>query len=156
MKKMFCILSFMAVAVGVSASTVQDKKIVVRTADGVADYSVKSVCSIKFNDGTVIMNLQDGASQEWAPGVVECMAMEVGEVSPGTAVDAVAVQDISLAGGVLDVRLSSPAPVVLSTIEGKVLLNVDSQGAFSVRMSAYPAGVYILKVDGRVYKIVNR
>lgn len=155
MRKILALLLLAAFAVSMSAASLPDKKIVVRTSAAETGYPVKSIRSIKFNGGMVLFNLVDGSSVEWASDAVGCMFLEYYEQSPGTGVDTVVTDGFSFRGGVLNVEASS-VPVVLTTIDGKVVLSGQCKGTLTVPMSAYPKGIYLLNIDGRIHKFVNR
>lgn len=155
MRKIVYLLLVALFAVDLSAASLPDKKIVVKTSGGETDYPVKSIKSIKFNDGTVVFNLVDGSSVEWSSDAVGCMLFDYYEPQPDTAVDAVVAADFSFSGGVLNVTASS-AEVSLTTVEGKVVFNGQCRGNLAVQLSAFPKGVYLLNIDGCIYKIVNR
>ena len=140
---------------GVMASPVNDKKVVVKSADKSAEYAVKSVRSIKFSGGDIIMNFYDGVCVAWNSNAVDGMFFYYNEPDE-TLVNSLTEQDFTFNGGMLVVESAAPIDVTLSTVEGKVVVNTICKGSLSFDLGGYPQGIYILKINGSTYKIVNR
>lgn len=153
------ILSLLLLAIsfsGVVAAPVSDKKIVVKSSNGTTGYAVKSIRSMKFSNGDVVMNLKDGESVTWSSDAVGCMFFDYCEPSGETSVGGIAGQEFSFDGVVLVVRSVVPARVALSDVAGKEIVNAVCRGSLQLRLNDYPRGVYILNIDGSTYKIINR
>lgn len=153
MKRAFLLL-FLCVAA--SAHALCDKKIVVKGSGGNAEYALKSISSIRFSDGSIIMNLNDGSWIEWDSDSVGCMLFGNYEPSIETSANGIIKDNLSFNGNALFIESPAAVPVTLFTIEGKVLVHTTCRGSLSIALDGYPKGVYILDINGSTHKIVNR
>ena len=139
-----------------SRASQPDKKIVLRSTNGNAEYVVKNIRSIRFSNTDLFLRFVDGSYEKWASDAVTGICFEDYEPSVETAVDIVSIKDISITGGTLVLESSVPVRYSLCTVEGQVLVSDLFNGSISVPLMRYPSGIYILNVDGRTYKIINR
>ena len=98
MKKRIVFLLLLAVAAGIAAASVPDKKIVVRNRQGSAEYAVADIMSLKFGNGDVYMNMNDGSVVNWAAGGIDMMSFLYYEPSPETGIGENCVQSFSIFG----------------------------------------------------------
>lgn len=154
MKRAFFIL-FLCVAAS-AAQALCDKKIVVKSSGGSAEYALKSISCIRFSDGNIIMNLNDGSWIEWHSDAVGCMMFGNYEPSIETSASGIIKEGLSFNGNTLFIESPVAVPVTLCTIEGKVLIQTTCRSTLSIAMGDYPKGVYILDINGSTHKIVKR
>ena len=111
MKKRIVFLLLLAVAAGIAAASVPDKKIVVRSRQGSAEYAVADIMSLKFGNGDVYMNMNDGSVVNWAAGGIDLMSFLYYESSPETCIGENCVQSFSILGGSIVITSSAPVKV---------------------------------------------
>ena len=156
MKKRIVFFLSLAVAAGIAAASVPDKKIVVRSQQGSAEYAVADIMSLKFGNGDVYMNMNDGSVVNWAAGGIDMMSFLYYEPSPETGIGENCVQSFSILGGFIVITSSAPVKVTLTTIDGRSLFAGYCNGELRLPVQEYPAGVYLLSINGAIHKIMNR
>lgn len=156
MKTIFFLLMTVLSAQGLYATHVCDKEFVIKCGTDGRRYAVSSIRSIKFNSGTLLLNLKDGSTEEWMFGNVGCIYFEETGHLEQTMVDGLDVQVFSLCGGMLMLANDTPAKVVLSSVDGKILVSAICKGALQLPLDNCRKGMYILNIDGKAYKIINR
>ena len=156
MRRIFCLLFCAASLPGLFALNLCDKKIVVKSSNGSAEYVVADIRSIKFSNGDLLINMNDGSVATWATDNINIMSFLYYEPSPETGIDEKTLSPFSISAGVLRVESVVPAQVSFSTVEGKLLFKGNCNGELQLPVSGYPAGIYILCINGTTYKIINR
>lgn len=147
---------FLFVALLYATASVPDKKIVVKGSDGCAEYAVADIQSIKFSNGNVQLGMKDGSVATWVAESISVMSFLYYEPSQETGIDETAIYPFSMSAGALVVEVSSTAVVSLSTIDGKQLFNGSCNGELRLPLCKYPAGIYLLVINGRTYKLMLR
>ena len=156
MKKRIVFLLLLAVAAGIAAASVPDKKIVVRSWQGYAEYAVADIMSLKFGNGDVYMNMNDGSVVSWAAGSIDVISFLYYEPSPETGIGESCAQSFSILGGSIVITSSAPVKVTLTAIDGRSLFAGYCNGELRLPVQEYPAGVYLLSINGAIHKIMNR
>lgn len=156
MKRLSLLLYFVLAACMDVAASVPDKKIVVKSSNGSVEYVVADIRSIKFSNGDLLINMNDGSVATWATDNINIMSFLYYEPSPETGIDEKTLSPFSISAGVLRVESVVPAQVSFSTVEGKLLFKGNCNGELQLPVSGYPAGIYILCINGTTYKIINR
>lgn len=156
MKRILSLLLFAMFVSGLHATSVCDKKLVVRGNNGSTGYAVKSIRSIKFINGDIVMNFKDGETVTWLSDAVGCMSFDYYEPSDETMVGGIVEQGFFFDGTVLVVESMTPTKVTLTNVAGKEVVNAVCRGSFKLCLNDYPKGVYILNAGGSIHKIVNR
>ena len=156
MKKRIVFLLLLAVAAGIAAASVPDKKIVVRSWQGYAEYAVADIMSLNFGNSDVYMNMNDGSVVSWAAGSIDVMSFLYYEPSPETGIGESCAQSFSILGGSIVITSSAPVKVTLTTIDGRSLFAGYCNGELRLPVQEYPAGVYLLSINGAIHKIMNR
>ncbi len=156
MKRFLSLLLFIAV-VPIVFAALPDKELVVKSANGVVFCTLKNMRSITFNDGNMLVNMKDGSCFSWNTDWVNCITLKENESGQETGVaDAVSSSSFVVKDNLLYVECATCARVQLCAIDGKIFFDDICSGSFSLDMSSLPAGIYILKLDCRIYKILNR
>ena len=154
MKLLFLFLLFINI---MPVAAIPDKGLVVVSSDATSRYSLKSIRRITFNDGLMLVDMKDGSTFSWNTDRVNCVTL--GESEPGQESDITGVLQsavFTVADNVLSVDCCAQTRVQLCACDGKVVYDVVCTGAFSLDMATLPTGVYVLKLDGCTYKIINR
>lgn len=155
MKRGFLLFVFLLSVFAVAAS-LPDKRIVIKSAEGSAEYALKNIKSLKLKDGMFTFNLCDGSSESWSAAYLNSMTFDEYDPSQETGIGDRVAGTFTMGEGVLEIETAASVPVALLSVDGKVLLSTISDGTFSLRMNDYPKGVYMLSINGVVYKIMNR
>lgn len=156
MRRIFCLLFCAASLPGLFALNLCDKKIVVKSSNGSTEYVVSDIRSMKFNNGDVFINMNDGSVASWPANEINVMSFIYFEPSPETGIKKAESSPFTISSGVLRVESSLFVPVTLSTVDGKRLFKGYCCGELLLPLSLYPAGVYLLDINGTIYKIINR
>lgn len=138
------------------AARQNDKKIVVKVAEGYSEYPLGSVRCIKFNNGNVVLYLYGNNSETWLSETVKCMLFDEYESTDETSATGIIGESFRFNGKVLTIESAAPIQVQLFTVEGNLLVDTVCNGSFSLDASAYPCGMYLIVIDGCTYKIINR
>ena len=155
MKRFF--LFFLVNAAIASAAATPDKNIVVKTSDGSATCALKAIRRITFNDGMMLVDMKDGSSMSWNTDWVNCVVFGESEPGQGTAIDAVALSaPFEVKDNMLFVDCNVSTRVQLCMCDGKVVYDCVCTGKTCLDMNSLPAGMYVLRLDGCTYKIINR
>ena len=154
--KRFFLLLLINTAI-LSAAAAPDKELVVKSADATSSSALKSIRRITFNQGMMLVDMKDGSSMSWNTDWVNCVVFGDSEPGEETTVDGVThTAAFWVKYGVLHVNSCSSAAVQLCGCDGKVVYDGICAGELSLDMNSLPAGVYVLKLDGCTYKIINR
>ena len=156
MRKGLFLLVSLFIAGGVAKADIPDKKIVVKSRSGSAEYAIADIVSIKFGTGDVFINMSDGTTASWDTGSINAMSLVYCEPSPDTGIEETRLLPFSFSDGMLTVVSDVPVPVSLSTMDGKLLFGGSCCGELRLPVGNRPAGVYVLNVGGVIYKIMNR
>ena len=141
----------------ISSAVAPDKRLVIASGDGASGYAVKSIRSLKFCNGTMLLNMHDGSVVECDTESVNYLFIEDYVPSEETGIGCIETEPvITLENGVLSITGYAVNNVLLSTPSGSVLYNGKLNGTGVLDLSRYPHGVYMLNVNGRTYKIINR
>ena len=152
MKRLFLFLFIINI---IPAVATPDKELVVVCSDATSRSSLKSIRRITFNDGMMLVDMKDGSSMSWNTDWVNCVMF--GENGQGTAIDAVALSaPFEVNGNMLFVDCNVSTRVQLCMCDGKVVYDCVCTGKTCLDMNSLPAGMYVLRLDGCTYKIINR
>lgn len=153
MKQIVLLLVLIQTAV-LSVMAAPDKKLVMKTSDGASACAIKYIKCITFENGVMLVGMKDGSVASWNTDWLDCVMFGDGEETGVATV--VSPVSFTVKGNVLFIDCSVPATVQLCTFDGKVLLDGVCNGNFSFDMNPLPSGMYLLKIDGCIYKIMNR
>ena len=152
MKRLFLFLFIINI---IPAVATPDKELVVVCSDATSRSSLKSIRRITFNDGMMLVDMKDGSSMSWNTDWVNCVMF--GENGQGTAIDAVALSaPFEVKDNMLFVDCNVSTRVQLCMCDGKVVYDCVCTGKTCLDMNSLPAGMYVLRLDGCTYKIINR
>ena len=152
MKRLFLFLFFINIMPVVAAP---DKELVVVSSDATSRSSLKSIKRITFDGGLMLVDMKDGSSVSWNTDWVNCVMF--GENGQETTVDGVALSTFfEVKDKVLLVDCSASMRVQLCMCDGKVVYDCVCTGKTCLDMNSLPAGMYVLRLDGCTYKIINR
>lgn len=155
MKRVFLLLLINTTILSVAAAP--DKELVVMASDATSSSALKSIRRITFNQGMMLVDMKDGSSMSWDTDWVNCVVF--GDCEPGEETTVAGVANsvaFSVKDGMLHVNSCSSAAVQLCCCDGKVVYDGLCAGELSLDLNSLPAGVYVLKLDGCTYKILNR
>ena len=153
MKRFF--LLFLINAAIASVAAIPDKDLVVITSGATSTSGLKSIRRITFENGVMLVDMKDGSSTCWNTDWVNCVMF--GEKEQETTIEAVAHSTyFEVKENILFINGCAPTKVQLCTFDGKVLLDGVCNGNFSFDMNPLPSGMYLLKLDGHIHKIMNR
>lgn len=147
----------MVFAVSMSfADSLPDKTIVIKSCNGSDEYAVSDILSIKFGSDNMVLGMKDGTVAGWPIDSIDVISFFYYESMPGTGLVEPLFQSFSLLNGTLVVEAQFPVFVSLSTIDGKLLYRGNCNGELQLPLIEYGAGLYLLVIDGRTYKITMR
>lgn len=147
----------MVFAVSMSfADSLPDKTIVIKSCTGSDEYAVSDILSIKFGSDNMVLGMKDGTVAGWPIDSIDVISFFHYESMPGTGLVEPLFQSFSLLNGTLVVEAQFPVFVSLSTIDGKLLYSGNCNGELQLPLIEYGAGLYLLVIDGRTYKITMR
>ena len=147
----------MVFAVSMSfADSFPDKTIVIKSCNGSDEYAVSDILSIKFGSDNMVLGMKDGTVAGWPIDSIDVISFFHYESMPGTGLVEPLFQSFSLLNGTLVVEAQFPVFVSLSTIDGKLLYSGNCNGELQLPLIEYGAGLYLLVIDGRTYKITMR
>lgn len=147
----------MVFAVSISfADSLPDKTIVIKSCNGSDEYAVSDILSIKFGSDNMVLGMKDGTVAGWPIDSIDVISFFYYESMPGTGLVEPLFQSFSLLNGTLVVEAQFPVFVSLSTIDGKLLYSGNCNGELQLPLIEYGAGLYLLVIDGRTYKITMR
>lgn len=147
----------MVFAVSMSfADSLPDKTIVIKSCNGSDEYAVSDILSIKFGSDNMVLGMKDGTVAGWPIDSIDVISFFYYESMPGTGLVEPLFQSFSLLNGTLVVEAQFPVFVSLSTIDGKLLYSGNCNGELQLPLIEYGAGLYLLVIDGRTYKITMR
>ena len=137
-----------------SAAATPDKRLVMKTSDGATACAIRDIKCIKFKDGIMFVGMKDGSVVSYSTDWLDNVTFSAGEETGIATVISPAV--FSVRDNVLWVDSSVPVSVQLCACDGKVVFDNMCNGVLSLDMSSLPSGMYLLKLDGSIYKIMNR
>lgn len=114
------------------------------------------VCQRPWGTSFFCLNMNDGSVVNWAAGGIDMMSFLYYEPSPETGIGENCVQSFSILGGSIVITSSAPVKVTLTTIDGRSLFAGYCNGELRLPVQEYPAGVYLLSINGAIHKIMNR
>lgn len=153
MKRLFFFLFFINI-VHLSVAALPDKDLVAILSDATFRSGLKSIRRITFNDGMMLVDMNDGSSTSWNTDWVNCVMFVENEQE--TAIDGVAFSaSFEVKDNILLVDCASTR-MQLCMCDGKIVYDGVCTGKTSLDMNSLPAGMYVLKLDGYTYKIINR
>lgn len=156
MKQLFIILLGILFS-ALSFAANPDKRLVVTVGEGVAEYAIKSIRSLKFSNGAMLLNMHDGSVIECDTESVSSLLIEEYTPSEETNIGCIESEPaLRFNRGVLHISGFSSVDVQLFNPSGSILYSESFNGDGIVNLSSYPKGVYMLNVNGRTYKIINR
>lgn len=156
MNRLFLLL-FVVFAVSMSfADSLPDKTIVIKSCNGSDEYAVSDILSIKFGSDNMVLGMKDGTVAGWPIDSIDVISFFYYESISGTGLVEPLFQSFSLLNGTLVVEAQFPVFVSLSTIDGKLLYSGNCNGELQLPLIEYGAGLYLLVIDGRTYKITMR
>ncbi len=155
MKRLFLFLFFINI-MHLPVAAGPDKDLVVITSDATSRSGLKSIRRITFENGVMLVDMKDGSSMNWNTDWVSCVMF--GEnAGPETSVAGVLQSTVfTVTDNVLQVDCCKLTRIQLCACDGNVVYDGMCSGEFSFDMKALPAGIYLLKLDGATYKILNR
>ena len=153
MKKI--ILSICISMFAVFAFSENENRVVVETATGVSDCQLGKIKCMRFDDDVMLLDMKDGSTRSWNTGDVVRITFGLDNID--TSLDLLSANGkFEFVGNELVIRNNAYQPVLLFDSNGKVVYTASCCGGLTVDMSVYPAGVFLLNINGQVYKIVNR
>ena len=154
MKRLFLFLFIINI---IPAVATPDEELVVVCSDATSRSSLKSIRRITFNEGVMIVDMKDGTAMSWDTDWVNCVVFGESEPGQGTAIDAVALSaPFEVKDNMLFVDCNVSTRVQLCMCDGKVVYDCVCTGKTCLDMNSLPAGMYVLRLDGCTYKIINR
>ena len=156
MKQLFTLL-FAFFLYTFSYASAPDKRLIVMDGHGTSEYLIKSIRSLKFNEGFMLLNMHDGSVVELNTEYVDCLYMDDHTPSVETSIGAGEAESyIRVEGSRLYIEACPIANVLFFSSDGRILFKEQFKGAGVVELSNYMHGIYMLNVNGRTYKIINR
>ena len=156
MKQLFIILLGILFS-ALSFAANPDKRLVVTVGEGVAEYAIKSIRSLKFSNGAMLLNMHDGSVIECDTESISFLLIEEYTPSEETNIGCIESEPaLRFNRGVLHISDFSAIDVQLFNPNGSILYSEKFKGNGTVNLLRYPKGVYMLNVNGRTYKIINR
>ena len=153
MKRFF--LLFLINAAIASVAAIPDKDLVVITSGATSTSGLKSIRRITFENGVMLVDMKDGSSTCWNTDWVNCVMF--GEKEQETTIEAVAHSTyFEVKENILFINGCAPTKVQLCACDGKVVFDDICNGNFTFDMGSLPSGMYLLKLDGNIHKIMNR
>ena len=153
MKQIALLLVLIQTAV-FSVTAANDKKLVMKTSAGASACAIRDIKCITFEDGVMLVGMKDGSVANWNTDWLDSVVFGAGEETGVATV--VSPASFTVKDNLLYVDGCVPVVVQLTTCDGKVLLDGVCNGNLSFDMSSLPSGIYLLKIDGCIYKIMNR
>lgn len=155
-KRLFVSLLSFTLILGIAHASA-DKKIAVKTAAGVSDCSLSELRCVKFNDGIMLLNFYDGSSLSWDTGEVHSLTLSGESGGNTTSLSAPSTASLlNIADNKLVVRTVTRQALLLYSADGKLLHSASCCGEETIDLSAFPAGVLVVNINGNIYKIINR
>ena len=155
MKRFFLLLLINAAIA--STAAVPDKNIVIKTYDGSATCALKAIRRITFQDGMMLVDMKDGSRMNRDTDRVNSVTFGSHEPGQETVVNGVTLSAAFwVKDNILLMDCYASTRVVLCMCDGKVVYDGVCTGEFSLDMNSLSAGMYVLKLNGCTYKIINR
>ena len=136
---------------------VPDKDVVVKTTQGNTSSLLGDVKCLRFDGDVMLLDMKDGSTMSWNTDDVACIEFVSTGNSGSTSIGITnASVTFDIEGNKVVVDCSLCLPVLLIAVDGEVVFRQACCGECVIDMSNLPHGVYVLNVNGQVYKIVNR
>ena len=156
MKRIVLLLVFIGTAF-FTVVAAPDKELSVKSSSGTTSCAIKDIKCITFEDGVMLVSMKNGSAVSWNTDWLNCITFESALPGQETAVMGVALPATFLVrDNVIAVDCCVASLVQLCACDGKVVFEDICTGNFSLDMNALPSGIYLLNIDGRIYKIMNR
>ena len=156
MKQLFIILLGIFFS-ALSFAANPDKRLVVTSGGDIAGYAINSIRSLKFSNGAMLLNMHDGSVIECDTESVSSLLIEEYTPSGETNIGCIESEPaLRFNRGVLHISGFSSVDVQLFNPNGSILYSEKFKGNGTVNLLRYPKGIYMLNVNGRTYKIINR
>ena len=144
-------------AFAVQALPAPDKKLVLGTSDGAVEYPVKEIRRITFADGMMSVDMRNGSAFTLGTDSVNSVSFSDYIPSGETDVEPVPASPLfTVQQGKIDLNSASLVAVQVYACDGVVIYDTVCRGALSLDMRPFAQGIYILEIDGKIYKITNR
>ncbi|MBR4988551.1 MAG: hypothetical protein IKY85_01430 [Bacteroidaceae bacterium] len=141
----------------VQAFSAADNGIVVKTVFGISSSSFAEIKCIRFEDGIMVLDMKDGSTKSYDTDNISLMTFGYVDGDGTTSILPFGiVASCRIEGSNLIINASSYQSVLLFTSDGKIVYGTSCCGECVIDMSRFAKGVYVLNVNGQVYKIVNR
>ena len=148
---------FLINAAMVSVAALPDKELVISASDATSSCAIKGIRRITFQDGVMFVDMKDGSACSWNTDWINCVTMGEYEHGEETTVAGVALSAFfEVKDNILLVDCSVSTTVQLCTCDGKVVYDGVCAGKTCLDMNSLPTGMYVLRLDGCTYKIINR
>ena len=156
MKKVLSgILFVLLFSVQVFSST--DKGFVVKTVAGISSFPIGEIKCMCFKEGIMVLDMKDGSTKSYDTDNISLMTFGYVDGDGTTSILPFGiVVSCRIEGSNLIINASSYQSVLLFTSDGKIVYGTSCCGECVIDMSRFAKGVYVLNVNGQVYKIVNR
>ena len=133
-----------------------DKDLVVVASGATSKSGLKSIRRITFDDGVMLVDMKDGSSKSWNTDWVNCVMLGENEGAGMSVAGVLQSAVFTVTDNVLHVDCCKLTRIQLCACDGNVVYDGMCSGESSFDMKALPAGIYLLKLDGSTYKILNR
>ena len=149
------VLSVCIALSAVTAFSENDNRIVVEPTTGVSDCRLCKIKCMRFDNDVMLLDMKDGSTKSWNTDDVVRITFGLDNIN--TSLDLLSANGkFEFVGNELVIRNNAYQPVLLFDSNGKIVYTSSCCGRLVVDMSVYPAGMYLLNINGKVYKIVNR
>ena len=150
-------LLLLILLLGFSVSVMSREDIIVRTAEGSSSLLLSDIKCMRFDGGTMLLDMKDGSAKSWSTGDVDCVSFShTGNGGTNSVWGTEATVTYRPDGKRIVIESRYCLSVRLYSINGVAVCSRTCCGETVIDMSHLPAGVYILNVKGETYKIVNR
>ena len=141
----------------VQAFSAADKGIVVKTVSGISSSSFGDIRCMRFEGGIMVLDMKDGSTKSYDTDNVSLMTFGYVDGDSTTSILPFGiVASCRIEGCSLIINASSYQSVLLFTSAGKIVYGTSCCGECVIDMSQFARGIYVLNINGQVYKIVNR
>lgn len=154
MKKLsyYAVVALMAAVGGVARA--DDAKMVLNKADGNTSIPVSGITKLTFEGTTMTVATADGTTQ------VDVFDLDkiTFDLSVSSIDDIASADDalvVKAEGGVITATVASGAPVAIDVyaLNGAPVLRAAGKGTVSADLNALTTGVYVVKVNNKVFKL---
>ena len=143
------VLSVCIALSAVTAFSENDNRIVVETATGVSDCRLGKIKCMRFDNDVMLLDMKDGSTKSWNTDDVVRITFGLDNIN--TSLDLLSANGkFEFVGNELVIRSNAYQPVLLFDSNGKIVYTSSCCGGLVVDMSVYPAGMYLLNINGQV------